>query len=137
MITEDECIPLILKKFPGFKDTWEEHLKWWGDEVDIRGLGNDFFIFARYVIERLKEGNNPDELRQIFLFVEKMMNEGTEDLQEYVATCFLENLINGADCQEDFSASTFVPLLGKESKKHCKIWDEFIGAKTEGLWDPE
>ena len=135
MITEDECIPLILKKFPGFNDTWEQHLKWWGD--DIPTLGNNFFTFADYVIDQLKEGNNPDELRQIFLFVEKMMNEGTEDLQEYVATCFLENLINGADCQEDFSASTFVPLLGKESKKHCKIWDEFIGSKTEGLWDPE
>ena len=137
MITEDECMPLILKKFPGFKDTWEEHLKWWGDDIDICGLGNDFFTFANYVIDQLKEGNNPDELRQIFLFAEKMMNEGTENLQEVVSTCFLENLINAAACEEDFSASTFVPLLGKKSKKYCKAWDEFTETKTEGLWDLE
>lgn len=60
------------------------------------------------------------------------MLEGDTQVQNAFATCFLENLINVSSGGE-ISSLDFVRLLGTESKNYCKGWDEFTGAKTEGL----
>lgn len=135
MIDKEECIKLILKKFPGFHKTWEEHLKWWGD--DIPGFSNDVAVFSRYTKDLLtKEAENLNEIREIFDFVEILMQKGTDDVKDAAATCFLENLIN-ASSGGSISSRSFVHLLGEESVKYCKAWDEFTQVKTEGLWDDE
>jgi hypothetical protein len=132
MISENECIDIILEKFPGFKGAWQEHLDWWGGET--RGFCNDMSAFSNYVIDLLHKNKKNLEIKTIFLFIEELMTRGTEEVQEATATCFLENLIN-ATSWGTASAGSFVHLLGAESRKYCKAWDEFTGVKTEGLWD--
>ena len=132
MINDDEVFNIILAKFPGFKDMCQEHLEYWGEEK--AGLCNDMAVFSRYSINLLKEANkNISELKDIFLFIEKCMLEGNDNVKDATATCFLENIIN-ATSWETISSLNFVQLLGCESKKFCKAWDEFTGVKTEGLW---
>lgn len=121
----------ILKKFPGFEKKWQEHLAWWGE--DVPGLSNDMSSFSDYILELLQNDEHADELKEIFAFIEELMTDGSKEVQEAVATCCLENLIN-ATSWDRISASSFVHLLGKESKEFCKGWDEFTGAKTAGLW---
>ncbi len=132
MVTEEQVMNLILQKFPSFNDAWEKHLAWW--ENDKPGLCNDISVFSRYVIELIQKGESEEKLKEIFTFVEKLMNEGSQKVQEAVATCFLENLIN-ATSWETISPASFVNLLGPESKEYCKAWDEFTKVKTAGLWD--
>lgn len=60
------------------------------------------------------------------------MLEGNDKVRDAVATCFLENLIN-AVAWGRIPSSSFIHLLGEESKKYYKAWDEFTGVKTEGL----
>lgn len=134
MVSKEQSIKLILQKFPGFQNAWQEHLDWWGKETP--GFCNDMAAFSRYTIMLLKEKKNEQQLKEIFAFIEELMNVGTIEVKEAVATCFLENFIN-AVAWGRIPASSFVYLLGEESKKYCKAWDEFTGVKTEGLWDRE
>lgn len=131
MILKECCMKMILEKFPDFNQAWQKHLEWWGD--DDHGLCNDLSAFCNYVCALLQEKENEKHAKNIFLFIEQLMQEGEHDLQEAVATCFLESLINLAS-NGHVSTSTFVHLLGNESREHCKAWDEFTGVKTEGLW---
>lgn len=135
MITEEQYMVLILEKFPNFKKMWSEHLEWWGDEK--AGLSNDMAVFSRYTIELLKNSEiNHTELHEIFILIEKFMTDGSENLKDAVATCFLENIIN-ATSWKTVNPLSFVNLLGAESKNFCKAWDEYTGVKTEGLWDDQ
>lgn len=63
-----------------------------------------------------------------------LLREGNQDVQDAAATCFLENILN-YDSAGRLKASSFVHLLGTESKAYCKARDEFTGVKTPGLWD--
>lgn len=134
MINEEQCIRLILEKFPDFKEMWQEHLDWWGE--DTPGFSNDMAVFSEYTIKVLQKEHKIPELKVIFQFIEALMHEGTGTVKDAAATCFLENLIN-ATSWGTVSPSSFVHLLGKESIKYCKAWDEFTGVKTKGLWDDD
>lgn len=131
MVTNVECMPLILEKFPGFQPRWQKHLAFWGEEE--AGLCNDVSAFSHYVEELINE-NKSTLLGEIFNLAEYLMKEGDETVRTAIATCFLENLINFAS-HGSIQASGFVEFLGPESRDYCKAWDEFCGAKTEGLWE--
>lgn len=122
---------LVLEKFPNFRKSWQEHLNWWGG--DKPGFGNDMSAFYRYVHELLVKDPSTLEIKEIFSFIEFLMQEGDQSVGDVTATCFLENLIN-AVAWKTIPASSFVPLLGEKSREYCKGWDEFCGDKTEGLW---
>jgi hypothetical protein len=131
MIRSEECMDLILKKFPGFKAAWQEHLNWWGG--DISGLSNDMSAFSDYALSLLKSNKHDQEIKHIFIFIEQLVADGDQAVRDAAATCFLENLINATSWGR-ISASSFAHLLGTKSKNYCKAWDEFTGVKTEGLW---
>ena len=89
----------------------------------------DMSCFSHYIIDLIADdskNNHQKEIELTFIFIEKLMNEGTEEVQEAAATCFLENLLNAVSW-DTILASSFVPLLGPESKKYCRAWDEFTG----------
>lgn len=131
MISNKDCMKLILNRFPNFKQIWNEHIEWWGG--DVPGLCNDMSAFTDYVVELLKVNNEKDELHNIFIFIEELVVQGDETVSTAATTCFLENLINSVSWKT-VSADSFIYLLGPESKKYCKAWDEFTGVKTPGLW---
>lgn len=120
---------LILKNFPNFEVEWQEHLAWW--DGDPAGLSNDMAAFSRYVLGLLKKNQHNEETQEIFIFVEKLLIEGDEAVGNAAATCFLENLINAISWGR--VPANFIYLMGPESKKYCKAWDDFTGVKTEGL----
>jgi hypothetical protein len=128
MISKTDCMQLVFNKFPGFQERWQKHLDWW--EGEEAGLCNDMSQFSRYVTELIMN-KQIGTLPQIFDFVETLMIDGDADVQNAAATCFLENLINITP--EKIPPSSFIPLLGNESRGYCKAWDKFTGVKTESL----
>jgi len=128
MITKEQCMKIILKKFPGFEPQWQEYLEFWGGETR-GGLCNDMSAFSDYAIYIINENKSQQEVETIFKFIEELLHVGSEDVRDAATTCFLENLIN-ATSAGTVAASSFVKLLGPESKAYCKAWDEFTGVKT-------
>jgi len=110
---------------PEFQNLWES------DESGCN-FGNDstvhsvFSAFSDVVIDRLID-KTLDNSDQIFNFVESVVVAGG-DPSNAACTCFLENLIN-----REVNPESFVSLMGPESVKFCKAWDEFTGVKTRGL----
>lgn len=130
MIKQEHCMNLVLQKFPSFQKMWQEHLDWW--EGEAPGFSNDMSVFSDYVLELLKVDNNSEEVREIFIFVEYLLNNGEQSVKNATKTCFLENLINATSWKR-INALDFVDLLGVKSKKYCQAWDDFTGIKTDGL----
>jgi hypothetical protein len=136
MLSETTVVKIIFDHYPDFIPFRENEINdVWKDSPP--GIHLEMIIFSDFM-RNILENNQEDseKTKQTFLFIEQFMSDGTEEVQEAVATCFLENLIN-AISRGRIPAASFVPLLGPESKKYCKAWDEFSKAKTEGLWDDE
>ena len=129
MIAKANCMKLILQQVPAFDERWQAHLCYWDDEE--AGLCNDVAEFSRYVMDLVRT----DELANlpaIFDLVERLMIDGDNEVQDAVATCFLENLLNAA-AAERLDVNKFIHLLKPESRAYCRAWDEFTGVYTEGL----
>jgi hypothetical protein len=120
----------ILKKFPSFELDWKLHCE--GPFGNI-GLSMDLGEFSHYTSKLLMRNKSQDqnELKEIFNYIEYLLQFGDDEVKNAAATCFLETISNQVP---DIKPSNFVPLLGKESKEYLKAWDEFTGVKTEGLW---
>jgi hypothetical protein len=131
MVSDKEAIKKLLENFPKFAVSWEEYIDLFGRDSGVCG---NMAAFSHFIIESIENKNiDPSELQQVFIFMEELLVIGEDSVQDAVATCFLENLIN-ATSWNTIPASSFVQFLGKESKAYCKAWDEFTGVKTEGLW---
>jgi hypothetical protein len=126
MITNTQCMELILTRFPEFEATWSEHLKFWGD--DKAEIGNDVAAFAGYA-ESLIARKDP-LVRPIFDYVEECLLHGDESVKIAFKTSFLENLLNAED---RIDLQSFVCFLGEESKRFCKEWNEFTGVDVSGI----
>lgn len=131
-ISKENCLEILLEKFPILKPKLKEILKEWGEDHYPNEL--IFGDFADFVVELIQEGKiSESELKEIFSFMEYALINGEGSIKDIVATCFLEDLLHATPGK--ISALTFVHLLGEESREYCKAWDEFTGVKTEGLWD--
>lgn len=144
MINTEDALKMLLERVPEFSPRWEKYLQeiqaeQAKEEEEERAVRQDYAItactymveFTRHVGELIK-ADNFESFPRIFDFVEYLMVHGNQDVQDGVATCFLENLINTAS-HGKFAATSFIKFLGPESRDYCKAWDEFCGAKTEGL----
>ncbi|GEM_PF-5567130 len=134
--TETNIIPAFLEKFPEFgpvwkknRGNWEKHEDWkWEDPASSCAFMMEFAI---YVIDNITSMSE-EKKRDIFDFMETLLQEGDEDVGTSVCTGFLESLVNFPS--ERISPDSFVPFLGKESREYYKGWDDFTGVKTPGLW---
>lgn len=127
MLSKIEILETLFNLFPPFEKFRAEEIEELGEED--RSFHTDMIDFCTYIIKLIandSEKNHQKEIELTFIFIEKLMNEGSEEVQEAVATCFLEDLLNAVSW-ERIPASSFVPLLGPESKKFCRGWDEFTG----------
>ena len=94
MVSKINSTEIILKAFPEFRKIWEkEIIETW------RGESNDSIVmteFSRYIKEMIakKDSTKMDTIKLAFKMAEKLMVEGNNTVQDAVATCFLENLIN-------------------------------------------
>lgn len=126
MIIKENCISLILERFPDFSKVWAEHLAFWGD--DEAGLGNDVALFAQYTADLIAKSDAC--IPSIFDFVEICLLEGNKQVQTTFKTCFLENLLN---TENRIDIQSFIPFLGDESRKYCRDWNDFSGVSVLGI----
>lgn len=130
-ISKENCIEVILERFPAFQTTWDKFLKEWEGEEYMKITV--FHELADYLIERIQQGTIKEpELATYFNFIEFALINGDEDAKAGASTFFLEAMLHATPGK--VSALTFVHLLGERSRDFCKAWDEFTGVKTEGLW---
>ncbi len=142
MVFSNEATKTVIERFPDLqksKDWTNCYLILKEDYKEPLRFSRLMMVLCFYVSDILNQAyistKKQHELKEIFLLVEFFLNDGNQDVQSAVATCFLEGLINFISHDRLTSEKLMTYLVGKESIEHCKAWDEFTGVKTEGLWD--
>lgn len=128
-IREDRCIELIKKTFPGFLSYWEDYIREFGPDD---GFMIQTLPFCTYTIDMIKS-KNETEIKKIFDFVEFLICNGDESVQNTMTTFYLEYLMSKDPDEIQFT--TFAKYLGENSIGYCRAWDKFCGVKTKGLYD--
>jgi hypothetical protein len=126
-ITAENCISLIIERFPKFQIYWDSYVKDFGME---QGITIQMLPFSEYVIDVLKF-NEKSEIIEIFSFVEFLLYNGDESVKNAITTSFLEYLLSKDPKEIKFS--NFSKYLGETTIDYCRAWDKFTGVKTEGL----
>lgn len=124
-ITENNLINILKEKFPDFIPYWEFYVNKWGEDL---GLSNHVLTFADYVLDAIKS-EKYDAIEQIFNYIEFLMCNGDMAVQNAIATCLLEALLN--EDTDEIQFIKFSKYLGKETLAYCKAWNEFCGVHTE------
>ena len=70
--------------------------------------------------------------KKLFAFAEQLLNHGSSDVMNAVATCMLEQVWTAAQTG-GFDFSEVDPYLGPEARRYLLAWDDFNQTKTEGL----
>ncbi len=135
MTRPEDMMSDLLKLCPEFSRTWEDESYLWTDADNgtftVCGV---LMAFSHHIADILRSSESPPlypSLEPVFQYAERCMN-ANEDVRTAAATCFLENLMNRTPDQ--INPERFVPLLGPESRDYCRVWDEFCGVRTAGLW---
>jgi hypothetical protein len=123
-IRSEMVMPDLVERFPGFRSRWDAHLDFW--EGTEAGLCNDIAEFALYIQETMEHDPDSETLPAAFSRAEELLETGTDEVKDAVATCFLENLVNKITPETAYT-ETFVSLLGPKSLQYCRDWNEFSG----------
>ena len=70
--------------------------------------------------------------KKLFAFSEQLLNHGSHEVMNAVATCMLEQLWTAAQTG-GFDFGEVDPYLGPEARRYLVAWDEFNKTKTKGL----
>jgi hypothetical protein len=126
MINIDESLKMLCKAYPGFRDKFVRNADSW--------ISNDgeflYYILitnlTHVLLENISEGNY-ENTGELFLLVETLLIEGTENVTNLIAVGFLESLQN----QTTVKPKYWAPLLGPKAVSFCKARDELQGIKIE------
>ena len=127
--TEEDCMDEVLKRVPGFQNTWQEHQEFWDGEK--AGLVLDMIELASYT-QTLLESGSERELSTIFQLIEEMLLDGSEKVKGAVITGFLETIVNAVE-EESPYLPLLARLLGEKSKAYCAEWLTFSGGDLPGI----
>ena len=95
-INKSEAFALLLETCPGAHEAWEEHQVEWQDE-DASYLGMN--VFARHLVEQMGRGET-EAFPKVFAVVERLIDEGDEEVRNLAVVGFLEGLQNNASWTE-------------------------------------
>ena len=125
-----ELVKIMNEYALGFKDEWnqEDGLYNEGDDTSIHSL---FSFYSHYVAERLDHPTSINK-KELFDYIETIMDSSDGNLKDAAATCFLENFLFVAG--DKFRSENYFRFLGAKSIDFCRALDNFHGVKTEGLW---
>jgi hypothetical protein len=132
--TREELLNFLFKVEPSYKDQYNRYLERRNRPPTMSG---DTTNFANFIVLKLNSGIYKNAAN-LFQSIESLLDDETssDEIKDAVCTCFLENLINYAS-NGRIPYECFVPFLGSQSRDYCKVWDEFTGVKTPGLWENE
>jgi hypothetical protein len=130
MIQTEDILELITDCYPEFGPRWNEGSLFWPEEGQMPTACGILSEFSYLIAEQLEE-ERVSNIPSVFALIERFLAEGSEEVKDAAATCFLENLHNRVP--EEIAATFFVPFLGPRSREYCRAWDRFCGTETEGL----
>ena len=70
--------------------------------------------------------------KKLFAFAEQLLNHGSEEVMNAVATCMLESIWT-ASRDSGFDFRNVDPYLGPAARRYLTARDNFYGTETEGL----
>jgi len=117
----------ILEAMPDFLEPLETHRATWDEPP---GLCNELGQLVTFVVRKAQRGEH-DQLAALFAAVERLLADGTEDVKDAVATCFLESLVNVIASRPE--PEKVIARLGPLAKAHCRAWDAHTDTRTPGL----
>ncbi len=116
---------LLVPEFDSYWNSESCHFNF-GAESTVHGL---FIAFSHVVCEKL-EDKSLNNAPTIFEFIERTVMSGGPSANA-ACTCFLEGILNRTPTT--IEPELFVHLLGENSKKYCKAWNEFTGVDVAGI----
>jgi hypothetical protein len=130
-IERHDLLPLLVQCCPGLRDCLVATADKWLQEDGSIGYYHISSVLTGLVVERLGQGDYSfaDDL---FALVERLLVEGSEEVQGIVATGFLEGMAH----QAELAPELWVPLVGPEAREYLRAWDQFTGTSTPGLDNP-
>ena len=127
MIQQTDLLPLLVGSYPGLRDHLVHSVdQWLGETGSISACS--LFAESGSLVSRRFTAGDFEGAEALFNLVERCLADGTEEVSNGAATCFLENLMNQATI-----GSLAVPFLGPRSREYCRAWDRFTGVNTKGL----
>ncbi len=127
--TEEDCMDEVLKRVPGFQNTWQAHQEFW--EGEKAGLILDMIELASYT-QTILESGSEQELSTIFNLIEEMLREGSDKVKGAVTTGFLESIVNPVTAETPY-LPLLTRLLGEDSRAYCAEWLKFSGGDLPGI----
>ena len=124
MISQADALRLLIQACPQIRAELIKDVEDWLHEDGSLSAWMIFASASHYVADQLFRGQ-VDAIAHVFEVVEKSLVEGTEDVKNAAATCFLENLAN-----REIDVRLYAPMLGKESLAYCRAWGAFTGRGT-------
>ena len=70
--------------------------------------------------------------KELFAFAEQLLNHGSSEVMNAVATCMLEQIWTASQTG-GFDFSEVDPYLGPEARRYLLAWDDFNKTMTDGL----
>ncbi len=94
ILTYENVIDEFLRSLPEFKGKAEEERKWWDGEPGEEPLRYIFFgnVLHGFLVQALRTMDNPDLLKRLFAFFERMALSPDEKVPELLTTGTLEYL---------------------------------------------
>ena len=134
--TKHNAISYIIELFPEFEKYLDDYLEYWGHD-GIKLISQTFYALSTFIKGKLKSRDFKN-LKEIFDLIEEFNIFGDEDVQYGASIIFLESLINSSGWNEEETPySSYIHLLGKESKDFCREYDKMCNIPTPGLWSSE
>jgi len=130
MIQPTDVARLITESYPAFSERWNEQSYHWPDKGESPSACAVLCEFSHLISEKLG-AEDFESIPAVFSLIERMLGEGTQDVMDAAATCFLENIHNRVPTT--IAPGSFVPFLGPLSRDYCRAWDKFCGVETKGL----
>lgn len=136
MIEKNEVLQLIIDTYPKARTYYVSNADKWVPEKGDGGQISQhrlLSMLSHLVVREFVQGEY-DFCVELFELIEFCVSEGDSDVSNAACTCFIENLLNTASHENEFEDSHFVSLLGPESERYAKSWDNYTGTKTKGLY---
>lgn len=110
-----EVMPWLLAAFPESANAWQRYQQ--SDRYVPGEPYNDVSWMARQLIERM-EASKTGGFHRLFLAIEALLENGSDDVRELLTTGFLEDLQNS-------SLNASIPL---------EAWERWLSPLTHAAW---
>ncbi|EAT13681.1 hypothetical protein HF888_09590 [Bermanella marisrubri] len=129
MIDKEDAIKRLVKAYPYYLDELQRSMSsFLGGEGEILWFMMISSALSTAVTNSFTS-NNYEFSDALFLEIENLIENGSQEVSDIVCTGFLESMQN----QTKLPSRYWAPLLGKRATDFCKAMDDFHGVKTEGL----